>query len=296
MKQPGDDTLIPPQQAGRRDPWVDIGLALEAYPPAAEVYAHLLRHTGELRERRLADACFFIHKPPGIRWRLHSPRSSSTADLRRAAASSAARIVGAERVRCAVYEPQQALFGGPRSMGYVHRSWDADSQLWLGAHARSARPLPLSARVDLSFRVLSYVFGALGVVGWEDREVWEHVTVDTGRRLAEHEWRRPEVTALAARLAGSWAAVWPAVAQRRPAAGPPPDPLLREFADSGGEALAGWYEECLSRPGTRHLLTPRRAAAYWTVFHWNRTGLPAAHQALIAQTLAGPPPVRAEAM
>ena len=62
---------------------------------------------------------------------------------------------------------------------------------------------------------------------------------------------------------------------------------LHDFATQAGPVLARWHAECLSVPAAGHALTPRKAAAYWTVFHWNRAGLAAAEQALAAQTLAG---------
>lgn len=118
----GDDTLIPPHRATNRDTWVDIGLTLPTYPPTPVIYRKLLEETERLQMTGQASLSFFIHKPPGLRWRLQSAADSSPTRLRQAATESAGRIVGADRVRCAVYEPQQALFGGERSMRFVHRT------------------------------------------------------------------------------------------------------------------------------------------------------------------------------
>ncbi|MEU0036336.1 thiopeptide-type bacteriocin biosynthesis protein [Streptomyces sp. NPDC006333] len=285
-----EDTLIPPHQATHHDNWVDIGLALTGYPPSTEVYERLLDETQRLRQTGLADLFLFIHKPPGLRWRLQAADGTHLGELRREAVTAAARIVGRDHVRSAVYEPQQTLFGGARSMGYVHRTWSADSLLWMRWHA-GARPGSRTAgeRLILSFRALAHVFVKLGVVGWEDREVWNHVTEETGRRLAEHEWARPEVVALARSLRVRWDTVWAAPHDRPGLDQADQSPLLHTFARTSGPTLEAWHAECLSRPATRYPLTPRRAAAYWTVFHWNRAGLTAAQQALTAQTLAGRP-------
>ncbi|MFD3492685.1 lantibiotic dehydratase C-terminal domain-containing protein [Streptomyces sp. NPDC058690] len=282
-----EDTLIPPHRAGHRDLWVDIGLTLPTYPPSPEIYQRLLDETQRLQVTGHAGLCLFIHKPPGLRWRIDAPDEAPLAELREAATAAAARIVGADRVRSAVYEPQQALFGGERSMRFVHRTWSADSLLWMRWHAQIPHPSP-ARRWDLSFKVLAHVFTQLGVVGWEDREVWDCVSEDTGRRLAEHEWTRPEVAALAGSLRSHWDTIWRAAAhQHRTAGTAVPDDALREFVHHTGPVLADWHAQCLTNPVARHPLTPRRAAAYWTVFHWNRAGLTSAQQALAAQTLAG---------
>lgn len=281
-----EDTLIPPHCCGFRDLWVDIGLELTGFPPAPEVYGQLLYETEQLRSAGLVDLSFFIHKPPGLRWRLQAAGGTHPSELRRTATTAAARIVTPDRVRTAIYEPQAALFGGPQSMRFVHRTWSADSALWMRWHARQTLP-SAKERWDLSFGVLSHVFVALGVVGWEDREVWECVSEDTGRRLAEQEWVRPQVLAMGRSLRSRWNAIWGA-ARQQPFAGGAAAPILHEFSLRADPTLTDWYD-LLSRPTTRHPLTPRRAAAYWTVFHWNRAGLTAAQQALTAETLAGMP-------
>jgi thiopeptide-type bacteriocin biosynthesis protein len=279
-----DDALVPQTHALHSDTWVDIGLAMKRYPVTPDTYKALLLETKRLLRTEQAATAFFIHKPPGVRWRLQASSSSPPAELRHAAMTAAQRIVGLDRVQAAVYEPQQNLFGGEQSMRLVHQTWCADSLLWLHWYAEH----PHSTRQDrwtLSLNVLARVFHQLKVVGWEDREVWGHIRDDTGRRLAEHEWTRPEVVTLAKAIQRQWSQLWGAVGHQ-------PDSAqdgfgLDVFQRQAAPALTQWHDDCLSRPGTEYLLTPRRGAAYWTVFHWNRAGLPAAQQALIAQTLAG---------
>jgi Lantibiotic biosynthesis dehydratase C-term len=221
-----------------------------------------------------------------VRWRLRVAAGRPLDRLSEAATAAAGRVLGPDLVRSAVYEPQQTLFGGPLSMEFVHQTWSADSMLWMRWHAQQTRPLTM-ARWELSFSVLAQVFSKLGVVGWEDREVWNCLVEETGRRLAEREWSRPEVVAVARSLRDRWDSVW-----GTPSA--PPRPYgganaghLHDFATHAGPVLSRWHAECLSAPAAGHALTPRKAAAYWTVFHWNRAGLAAAQQALAAQTLAG---------
>jgi thiopeptide-type bacteriocin biosynthesis protein len=278
-----DNGLIPPHCVAPPDTWIDIGLEITHYPPA-ELYLQLLEETQHLLGNGQADQCFFIHKPPGLRWRLHAANETPPADLRRAATAAAGRIVNQSLVQQAVYEPQQALFGGPLSMRFVHQSWCEDSLLWMRWHAENPHP-PTTQRWDMSFRALAHVFTQLKVVGWEDREVWNHISQDTSRRLADHEWMRPQVVALARSLHDRWDQVWgtphalPDPAQR--------SPILDAFDQHTSPVLSAWYDQCLSRPGTHQPLTPRRAAAYWSVFHWNRAGLTAAQQSLAAQALSG---------
>ncbi|KKD07600.1 MULTISPECIES: lantibiotic dehydratase C-terminal domain-containing protein [unclassified Streptomyces] len=282
-----DETLIPPHRAAPRSPWVDIGLILTDYPPATHVYEQLLHETELLHGTGHASACFFIHKPPGLRWRLSAMADMPLSELREAAVAAAARVVGPDRVRSAVYEPQEVLFGGSRSMHFVHRTWSADSRLWMRWHAARGGRATSGERWELSFRVLARVYAALGVVGWEDREVWDRVCRDTGRRLTEHAWARPEVVSLARALQERWGDAW-----GTPARGPGPErdglraSLVDEFARTGDDLFRAWHRECLSLPRTHHPLSPRQAAAYWTVFHWNRAGFSAGQQALTAEALS----------
>jgi thiopeptide-type bacteriocin biosynthesis protein len=281
--------LIPPHCVALHcEPWVDIGLSVPDNGFVPELYRGLLAETERLQASGHADLFFFVHKPPGLRWRLHAAEGVPLVQLRRTAISAAAGLLGASQVRAAVYEPQQALFGGTNSMDFVHRLWSQDSLLWLRWHAGLA---PLASRWAVSLTVLAHVFNRLGIIGWEDREVWTFITEDTGRRLADHEWTRPEVMRLAAARWDSWEQAW---YTSGPAYRFTPTELrmVEDFREATEPILSGWRDDCLNQPVTRFPLTPRRAAAYWTVFHWNRARISGAQQALTAQTLAGERPHR----
>lgn len=280
-----EGSLIPPHLASREQTWVDVGLALTGYPPSA-VYARLLRETSLLIGSGQADLCLFVHKPPGLRWRLRVAANRPLAALRASATAAAGRILDPASILPAVYEPQQTLFGGPRSMEFVHQTWCTDSMLWMRWHARHDRPT-VTTRWELSFGVLAHLFRNLGVVGWEDREVWNCLAEETGRRLAEREWSRPEVQGAARSLRVLWNAAWRAPGTLPRPVGEPIAGDLDYFAARANPMLSQWHATCLSLPTAQHALTPRRAAAYWTVFHWNRAGLSAGQQALAAQALAG---------
>jgi thiopeptide-type bacteriocin biosynthesis protein len=277
----GDLRLVdqPPRDESGDEAWVDVGLSLPASPGDRDVYAAVSRTTAGLRAAGLVDLSFFVHKPPGLRWRCHLTPGSCP-DAVTAAMAAGVRPVAGPAARL-VYEPQQALFGGGRSMQLVHRTWDADSTMWLSLLA--AGPCGRRVRWTTSLSALTHVLRALGVVGWEDRDVWDRVVRDTGRRLAEQEWARPQVQALAAALRAEWAARWPA----DDGTAPPAPPAVHDFAAAAVPPLELWREECGGRAALDYSLTPRRVAALWTVFHWNRAGLAGAHQALAAQTLAG---------
>jgi hypothetical protein len=91
---------------------------------------------------------------------------------------------------------------------------------------------------------------------------------------------------MARSLHSRWDAIWGASRQQSFAGSGAAARILHEFSRRADPTLADWYD-LLSRPAAQHPLTPRRAAAYWTVFHWNRAGLTAAQQALTAETLTG---------
>ncbi|WP_329028612.1 MULTISPECIES: thiopeptide-type bacteriocin biosynthesis protein [unclassified Streptomyces] len=273
--------------------WIQLSLALKR-PPAAAVYRTLATATRRLVDGGSADHSFFLHKPPGIRWRLRVPAGTAE-DIPNVGSLSppAAVLAGQARdlvvraglgdlaVSRAWYEPQQALFGGRRSMEFVHALWSADSRMWLEWHSEDTPGDP----ARLSLPVLAALFRGLGIQGWEDREIWDLIARETGRRLTPAMWARPDVRQAAARLRETWDRAWtgtgPAdgVPQEGRTAGP-----SRRFREQTEDIVAEWSRTSFLTGESS--VGPRRAAARWTVFHWNRAGLGLGRQALIAEALA----------
>ncbi|MEU3822067.1 thiopeptide-type bacteriocin biosynthesis protein [Streptomyces sp. NPDC030392] len=261
--------------------WTQINLAPDGARAWPALYRRLADTARQLTEEGAADDFFFVHKPPGLRVRFHAPAPCAAGTLR----AELVRLLGrsprgwAEPVP-AVYEPETYLYGGTRSMEHVHRLHTADSRAWLDHHTGERPP----ADWRLSLTLLRAVLDGLGIVGWEHRGVWQAVREETGRRLAEGlrgaereraaagvraYWELPDEARLDA-LPPAWRA---RVAAHRDA--------LRAAAE---EWRTGYFESGEARIG------PRRAAAHWVIFHWNRGRFSVARQGLLTEALADEAP------
>jgi hypothetical protein len=163
--------------------WVQFGLS---YRPErhAELHGSLAATARELLARPAVRNVFFMHKPPGIRVRFEV-----TGAARERLVDELLERLGGWRVDGlieqaipGVYECEAHLFGGSVSMRSVHRLFTADSLVWLGYHALAGDAGPGPAWVA-SLAMLRSLFNALGVDGWEDRDVWDRVRWQTFRRL-----------------------------------------------------------------------------------------------------------------
>lgn len=260
--------------------WVQRGVDQPAEPGHRRA---LYREVAALVRDRLADGtarnAFFLHKPPGLRLRLQRGDDRLDALVDDAVTRwQDTGLVGT--VEHGAYEPESALFGGARSMEFVHALFTVDSLVWLDLHGadRGADAVPAWL---VSLGALRGVLAGLEVTGWEDLGVWEHVRDAAGRRLDDED--RGALAEHAAAVRDVWA--------RRDLV-----PLLLD--DAAGTALAvhepalvegaqRWLAGYFTRPGVT--LGPRAAAAMYVVFHWNRGGLTATEQALVAEALAQRP-------
>lgn len=260
--------------------WVQRGVDQPADPEGRRA---LYRDVAALLRDRLADGsasdAFFLHKPPGLRLRLRrgDARLDSLVDDAVARWRAAGLVTTVEH---GVYEPEDALFGGPRSMELVHALFTVDSLVWLDLHAadRGAGAAPAWL---VSLGALRGVLTGLEITGWEDLGVWAHVRDAAGRRLDDED--RAALAEHAAAVRDVWArrdlvplllddAARTALATHEPA-----------LAEGAQRWLAGYF----TRPGAT--VGPRAAAAMYVVFHWNRGGLTPTEQALVAEALAQRP-------
>lgn len=269
--------------------WTHV--AIHVPPPVpASLYSEIATASREILSAGLAEHMFFVHKPPGIRWRLRTsvaayeadPDAERELDARVSAVTSGWRTEGYLTHR-GIYEPQRFLFGGNQSMEHVHRTWTADSFLWLDWKASSYT----LGGIRLSLTTLAHVFDCLGIVGWEDREVWSLIKEEAGRKLRPEALTREGASTLAKGIRWAWRKVWyeksSILGERFSSA----DQVAEPFFADGGRAARDWYQACFAA-GCEALAGtgPRRAAAYWTVFHWNRAGFPGGCQALLAEVLS----------
>ena len=263
--------------------WVQVGLQIPSGPPAAELYRRLAAHGRELLEQPAISNFFFMHKPPGLRVRFETTGSNRRRigdELhRRFTAWQQQGLV--ERVVPAVYEPEAHLFGGPVSMRSVHRLFTIDALAWLDVHAVDGGQGQAGPHWAISLVMLRALFDGLGIVGWEDIDVWDGIRRRTGRRLGRQALAHGGYARVAEQIRAGWD---DHERMRREL-----PPAVRRITEAYREAVVAeagvWRREYFE---TRDAyLGPREAVVYFTVFHWNRAGLSPVRQALVTEALAG---------
>jgi thiopeptide-type bacteriocin biosynthesis protein len=254
-------------------PWVQFGLALtpRQLPELADAIADLAH---AMLAQGSIENFFFMCKPPGLRVRFQLRPGQPSEPIEAAVRTWRARglITSASPGH---YEPEQTLLGGPASMRHVHRLFTADALAWLAFHRQPAH----GAEWVFSLALLRDLHEGLAIVGWEDLEVWERIRTQASRELPyglteeklarasegiRDAWARPELipAALPAEIAV----------------------LLAEWGPRLTEIAREWYTEYFC--GGSALIGPREAAAFVTIFHWNRGRLSAGLQSMIATALA----------
>jgi thiopeptide-type bacteriocin biosynthesis protein len=174
-----------------------------------------------------------------------------------------------------VYEPETAAFGGPVGMGIAHDLFCADSQ---GVLDYLRHTSPGLGRRELSVVLLGGLMRAAGLDGFEVGDVFDRVA-----RL------RPAPTATDAarvdRLAG----------QVRTLLATPTSPDSTLFTTGGPVAHAAPWLVAFHRSGRelgdaatdgRLERGLRAALVHVVIFHWNRFGLSAAFQGVLARAAA----------
>ncbi|KOV68759.1 thiopeptide-type bacteriocin biosynthesis protein [Streptomyces sp. MMG1121] len=257
--------------------WIQVNLA-----PGPSAWQRTYRCIADTARDLIASGTvgsfFFMHKSPGLRVRFEA-REPGHVVLREELTRRFHELDGQTAPPvCGVYEPETYLFGGPRSMRLVHELFTADSLAWLDHHTTTG-PVTF-ADWRLSLALLGELLDGLGIVGWEHRGVWEVVRDDTGRRLGtglDEDARRAAAAILDVWRTGPRALLDPLPDARRSVAGAHADAVRR----SAERWRTGYFESGDAVVG------PRRAAAYYVVFHWNRGRLTLARQSLLTHALAG---------
>lgn len=125
--------------AGRRallaaQRWVQFEQVL-THRPETWRYVELRDLATRLLGDGLVTEFFFMHKPPGLRFRFE-PAAGRRDEL----IAAVRAWHGQDVARMSCYEPETALFGGPVAMHHVHRLFTVDSLLWLDHHIDPAEP------------------------------------------------------------------------------------------------------------------------------------------------------------
>jgi thiopeptide-type bacteriocin biosynthesis protein len=265
--------------------WLQVGLRPREDPAArGELCRQLARLARRLLGDSTADDFFFMNKPPGMRLRFRTSAPGGAPELADVLHAEVARWRAEgliDHVEPGVYEPESRLFGGPRSMPFVHALFTVDSLVWLDYHAcRAIEGDAVSPAWLVSLAMLRTVFAGLDITGWEDVGVWDCIRNVAGRRLGGEEVSVPAYGAVADEIRGVWSRADRIVDALHP-------PVRETLARHDAALLTGaahWRAGYFCRPGAS--LGPRAAAAFYVIFHWNRAALSHTEQALVAESLS----------
>jgi thiopeptide-type bacteriocin biosynthesis protein len=207
---------------------------------------------------------WYMNKPPGWRIRLRDIQPGQADEFFDDLAAAGAITAWSP----ALYEPEAAAFGGTAGMDIAHDLFCADTS---GALAYMRRDDPPLGRREVSVLLISAMFSAAGLDWHEHGDVFARVaamrpepapgTAGQPAQLADQ---------LRTLLAMPTAAFFPEDAAARWHTG---------FTDAGRRFADASSSGTLNR-GLRAVL------AHGVIFHWNRLGLPALTQAILARAAA----------
>ncbi|GLY98790.1 thiopeptide-type bacteriocin biosynthesis protein [Actinoplanes sp. NBRC 103695] len=216
------------------------------------------------------DAWWFLRKYPDWRLRVRT-------DDRPAVEALLDDLVAAgaiDRWRPSIYEPETAAFGGNAGMAIVHDLFCADSR---GVLTYSRRPLPGLGRRELSLLLIQALQQHAGLDWFETGDVFDQVA---HLRPAPADGDAERIAALALKLRPLLTAAVNADHPLFTPAGPAAHaaPWLAAFIQAGQELGDAATANRLDR-GLRATI------AQIVIFHWNRLGLSAHAQGILAHAV-----------
>ncbi|MEU6757780.1 thiopeptide-type bacteriocin biosynthesis protein [Streptomyces sp. NPDC046685] len=265
----GRDALT--RQAARLD-WYQVRIEFPDWSRCEDAASLLARRLADAEEARLIGGWWFVRKAP--QWRLRAlPGLHGPDRLRHVLAGTLDTLVEHQKITTwwpTVYEPEVPAFGGPTAMDIAHSLFHADSAHILD-HVQNAEP-PMGRR-ELSVLLLCALFRAAGLEWFEQGDVWDKVS---GLRPLPADVTTTQLAELGNGLGTLMNA--------------DPSPLLAP----GGtlEAVAPWLDafetagRALGEAAAAGTLERglRQVLGHHVIFHWNRLGLSARTQALIAHS------------
>jgi thiopeptide-type bacteriocin biosynthesis protein len=230
-----------------------------------------------LQDAGVIRAWWFIRKAPCWRLRLYRSHEAALADVTSTAGAVLDALAANGLIsgwRQTVYEPETVAFGGRQAMDVAHDLFCADSNNILRYLGQQE---PAFGRRELSVLLCTALFRAAGQEWFECGDIWHRVaqlrpsSPDVpAERLAELAETLHSLLARDARPTGTLFGAGPLAFAAHWAAA----------FHNAGQTLAEAATDGTLTQGTRAILR------YHVIFHWNRLGLSATTQSLLARAAA----------
>jgi thiopeptide-type bacteriocin biosynthesis protein len=251
--------------------WYQVRVQFPDWNTAESVAtAELGPRLDELQASGALSGWWFVRKHPC--WRLRMHHADTTAVDRRLDELTDTRTL--TRWWPTIYEPETAAFGGPGGMETAHELFCADSR---GVLDYLRHPTPALGRRELSVLLISALLRTAGLDWFERGDVFHRVaqlrpapaSADTGR-IETLTGNVRTLLALPTEGSALFAADGPAAYA---------EPWLTAFETAGHQLGAAAADGQLDR-GVRAVLT------HLIIFHWNRLGISATAQSILARAAA----------
>jgi thiopeptide-type bacteriocin biosynthesis protein len=254
---------------------------------AARHLAPLLR---QARASGLITGFWFVRKHPCWRLRLGLPPGADGHSLKVAIRPVLDRLTDSGAIRRwwpGVYEAEEAAFGGPSGMAIAHDLFATDSEATLQLVNSDDGLGPRLGRRELSLMLCTILLHGARLEWYEQGDAWHRVTRE---RPLPDDVTAEQVSKLTASTTTLLTMDTSAASPLFEAGGP----LANATDWAAAFRQAGQSLGTLARSGTlqRGL---REVLSYHVIFHWNRLGLTARQQALLARAardaILGPIPL-----
>lgn len=268
-RQAGRDALRHHVASG----WWQVYVQFTDWPTAERDFAdHLAPLLQRAENDGILTAWWFMRKYPCWRLRLRSGSAGHTMKTHLGAAFDQLTDDGRiDRWWPGIYEAETAAFGGEAGMECAHNLFCVDSRAIVNLLRHNTIGL---GRRELSLLLCSTLLRAAGLERYEQGDVWHRVAME---RHLPADVPTSKLTTMADDLGhlirADMAADGPLLSANGPLA------AASEWADAFHQA--GHSLGTAARAGTLHRGL-RDILAYAVIFHWNRLGLPARTQSILA--------------
>jgi thiopeptide-type bacteriocin biosynthesis protein len=260
------DHLTDTPASGRPPDWFQASIRFPDWNSSERVMADVVGPRLDTLAADGATGCWwFLRKHPCWRIRIAGPGPNPAAAL-------LGQLADDHVIDCwqrAIYEPEEYAFGGPAGMSTAHGLFCADSRGVL-AYARTASP-PIGRR-EMSLLLISALLDAAGLDWFERGDVFAKVA---RMRPSPPEGSEVKLAQLTTQLR-VLTAVPTAETLTSIGLSPLCMPWLGSFTDAGRALYQAAGSGVLER-GLRAVL------AHVVIFHWNRLGLAAVTQGILAR-------------